>query len=222
MGRFINADAYTSTGQGILGNNMFAYCGNNPASSVDPTGNAWNKISFDAFSPFDSSHIPMGIGGGGGCGYATVFAYHYSDDLADSGSYEEREKNMFGGIRRTRIMPWEYAFLDFSDEGISLIDISASLAIVSFEWDFLDFTITPYDAFSASLSLGLNSEKGFHASAIAYIWKPSISFNIWGINCSLFGYFGAVGGEIAINANSFTLGASPHGIGGGFSISWDN
>ena len=30
VGRFINADALVSTGQGILGNNMFAYCGNNP------------------------------------------------------------------------------------------------------------------------------------------------------------------------------------------------
>ena len=29
-GRFINADGYVSTGQGLLGNNMFAYCLNNP------------------------------------------------------------------------------------------------------------------------------------------------------------------------------------------------
>ena len=38
MGRFINADSYASTGQGILGNNMFAYCGNNPVIHGDPTG----------------------------------------------------------------------------------------------------------------------------------------------------------------------------------------
>ena len=31
-GRFINADEFVSTGQGILGNNMFAYCGNNPVN----------------------------------------------------------------------------------------------------------------------------------------------------------------------------------------------
>jgi RHS repeat-associated protein len=35
MGRFINADAYTSTGQGVLGNNMFAYCENSPIINVD-------------------------------------------------------------------------------------------------------------------------------------------------------------------------------------------
>ena len=38
MGRFINADAFTSTGQGLLGNNMFAYCGNNPVICYDPDG----------------------------------------------------------------------------------------------------------------------------------------------------------------------------------------
>ena len=36
--RFINADGYVSTGQGILGNNMFAYCNNNPVNYVDPFG----------------------------------------------------------------------------------------------------------------------------------------------------------------------------------------
>lgn len=38
MGRFINADGYASTGQGLLGNNMFAYCGNNPTNYTDNKG----------------------------------------------------------------------------------------------------------------------------------------------------------------------------------------
>ena len=43
-GRFINADGYVSTGQGILGNNMYAYCGNNPATRVDHGGELWKVI----------------------------------------------------------------------------------------------------------------------------------------------------------------------------------
>ena len=39
IGRFINADALVATGQGLLGNNMFAYCLNNPANYIDPSGN---------------------------------------------------------------------------------------------------------------------------------------------------------------------------------------
>ena len=38
VGRYLNADGYVSTGQGILGNNMFAYCGNNPVNNCDPSG----------------------------------------------------------------------------------------------------------------------------------------------------------------------------------------
>ena len=38
LGRFINADAFASTGTGLLGYNMFAYCGNNPISRIDSTG----------------------------------------------------------------------------------------------------------------------------------------------------------------------------------------
>ena len=41
IGRFINLDAYVSTGQGILGNNMFTYCGNNPVNRTDCSGHAW-------------------------------------------------------------------------------------------------------------------------------------------------------------------------------------
>ena len=38
IGRFINADSYASTGQGVLGHNMFAYCLNNPVIYSDNCG----------------------------------------------------------------------------------------------------------------------------------------------------------------------------------------
>ena len=45
IGRFINADTFVATGQGMLGNNMFAYCGNNPVNRYDPTGNRYCQVS---------------------------------------------------------------------------------------------------------------------------------------------------------------------------------
>ena len=39
--RFINADAFASTGQGILGCNMFIYCGNAPLLNIDLGGNKY-------------------------------------------------------------------------------------------------------------------------------------------------------------------------------------
>ena len=38
IGRFINADVLTTTGQGLVGNNMFTYCLNNPINFSDSTG----------------------------------------------------------------------------------------------------------------------------------------------------------------------------------------
>jgi len=37
-GRFINADSLVITGQGLLGNNMFAYCNNCPVNYIDHSG----------------------------------------------------------------------------------------------------------------------------------------------------------------------------------------
>ena len=38
VGRFISPDCYVSTGQGLLGHNMFAYCNNNPVNMIDNSG----------------------------------------------------------------------------------------------------------------------------------------------------------------------------------------
>ena len=44
VGRFLNADGYAQTGQGLLDKNMFAYCGNNPVNRRDGNGNAWKDV----------------------------------------------------------------------------------------------------------------------------------------------------------------------------------
>ena len=50
LGRFLNADALVSTGQGILGNNMFAYCLDNPIKYGDDSG-------FDAVVLYDEDNV---------------------------------------------------------------------------------------------------------------------------------------------------------------------
>ncbi len=67
FGRFINADIYVSTGQGILGNNMFAYCRNNPVSRKDTFGMS-DSVCVENFNeddnPLNDLGNPTGKSGG--------------------------------------------------------------------------------------------------------------------------------------------------------------
>ena len=48
--RFINADGYMSTGQGMLGNNMYAYCLNNPVNNIDSSGEIALTIALGGYA----------------------------------------------------------------------------------------------------------------------------------------------------------------------------
>ena len=53
IGRFINADSMTDGGAGLLGNNLYVYCANDPVNAFDPTGQEiwwidWGKAILDA------------------------------------------------------------------------------------------------------------------------------------------------------------------------------
>ena len=54
--RFINADSLASTGQGILGSNMFAYVNNDPVNCIDPWGRMVELVVAEK-----SDSIPVGF-----------------------------------------------------------------------------------------------------------------------------------------------------------------
>ena len=75
IGRWLNADGFTSTGQGFTGNNMFAYCGNNPVMGCDPTGHApewWQWVISGAMVV--AGVVLVATGGGGAVGSALICA----------------------------------------------------------------------------------------------------------------------------------------------------
>ena len=64
--RFINADIYVSTGQGIIGFNMYAYCRNKPVTRVDDEGTVdQDFVSEDDDLLDESWQDGKGAGGGG-------------------------------------------------------------------------------------------------------------------------------------------------------------
>ena len=92
VGRFINADTLVSTGQGILGYNMFAYCNNNPTLFCDCSG--------------DCPHRPEHLGDCQEClaGISpSSFEYpHYEVDshgaIFEKTSFVDKTKNALGNI----------------------------------------------------------------------------------------------------------------------------
>ncbi len=61
-GRFLNSDGLVSTGQGVLGQNMFAYCENNPVMGYDPYGRFNWGIFADIAITAVSAMISIGVG----------------------------------------------------------------------------------------------------------------------------------------------------------------
>lgn len=63
MGRFITADNYPTTAQGFVGNNMFAYCGNNPILREDTSGTFWLSAVVGAVVNVTTTYIAAKVTG---------------------------------------------------------------------------------------------------------------------------------------------------------------
>lgn len=65
--RFINADEYSDTDDGLLGFNMFAYCLNNPMNRSDPNGSwslpNWAKVAIGAVATVAAVAVTVATGG---------------------------------------------------------------------------------------------------------------------------------------------------------------
>ena len=61
IGRFINADSYASTGQGVAGCNMFAYCGNNAIVRIEIGGTSWKDVISGILHACNDFAVSIGI-----------------------------------------------------------------------------------------------------------------------------------------------------------------
>ena len=131
--RFLNADSYASTGQGLIGYNAFAYCLNNPGQFIDISGSTCVMVSISyGSSMFIYDQQADGIGNKklgvitvshGGCGpVATYNSIQFMgrtdvtfDDVLDY--YNSNNKLLLGGLMGSS----PYACIDyFRDNGYSV------------------------------------------------------------------------------------------------------
>ena len=89
--RFINADGYVSTGQGLLGCHMYAYCGNNPVMYVDPAGELFFTIALSATVVLKASAVVIGVAGIGVFAYFATNGNSKSASVSPSTSFSEIE-----------------------------------------------------------------------------------------------------------------------------------
>ena len=91
IARFVSADVYLSTGQGVLGHNAFAYCLNNPVNMSDDSGCLPNPL-----------HRPVMVDDGGFLAYAdeNLMSYMlYSEQTKKELPIKQIERSMREGKR---------------------------------------------------------------------------------------------------------------------------
>ena len=88
-GRFINADALVSTGQGLLGNNMFAYCLNNPSNRIDVGGSSSIAIK----GKNDIGPNIQALDGGGSVGLLVIVVVALSTVITSSATSKTKTEH---------------------------------------------------------------------------------------------------------------------------------
>ena len=127
LGRFINADAYASTGQGILGNNMFSYCNNNPVVFADQTGTMRINSRMKAFDEGIMSSVPD-VGEGNyfnfdseDMSYSKKSTYFSISRAEANRFYEIISAGDFGQLYEPPILDWFLSALKYGGDLLSLI-----------------------------------------------------------------------------------------------------
>ena len=201
LGRFINADDFASTGQGILGNNMFAYCNNNPATYADPEGN-----------------LPGGIANPNAMGYkdGTKNRAWYPKPKRDTSFVLIQEQSeVSGGTKIASFFHGELDFLGIDTGSFNLMNFeitAISLDLVNGPW-----TLSLFNLGNVSLNAGLTGMLPY-AGAMVSLWSPTIKYQVGDTYFAFTLHLGALGREFKITSQSNKVTYAPNGF--GFSIAW--
>ena len=204
VGRFINADAFASTGQGVLSTNMFAYCNNDPIMLCDPYGQC----------PHDGRVYEM-----------------YSDTCPFCGLSDFLKSQGMPSLEEYKSGVGEYSLYDSKrspynkneafQQKFPVVDISGlmdpdpmfgfgyiSALSHSADWNFEHGSISLFDVGKAEFGFyGAKDLGHFYAGAAITAYNPSVSIKVGTSKITLAGEFGTLGfvGENGFDRFQHTL-----------------
>ena len=216
-GRFINADGYVSTGQGLLSNNMYVYCNNNPIMYVDYSGELFGSIlALSLLISLMAAPIVIVVAEPVLELLSVVDDIDASDELYNSNRNKSNdtpfvEKGMWYDVQGGSTENKSFGFIDASvglDKGV-------------YSWQYFE-TEVGFGKLSGSASTSFG-DKGIGFSANAETVYGSAKFKIPIFNHKLSigvsGNLGSVGASFVLGKDS-EIGLA-FGIGGKLVISWD-
>ena len=239
-GRFVNIDEYISTGQGLLGFNMFAYCLNNPINRSDALGgiscacNPWrpmkgclnhgffkNNQSFsegmyvNVYLKIMPSIVAGAYGASPRIGSSTQSPYLNSD--GSYSLYDNRRHNP-NSVFHEQILSVDTSgpSWDISNGSIGIGSIEGSLITGGWEWEHANLSILDVGTVKAAAEINSN---GVQIGAMASAYTPSFSFDIFGVQISISGHVGSVGLYGEFGKSGFSFGGAA-GCGFSLSVGW--
>ena len=208
-GRFINADGLLSTGQGILGYNMFAYCMNNPVNGIDPCGSCFHHWKF--WKACDK------------CKKKNSYEKFPIEKLKnDDGSFSLGDNRRFkpNSVYHEQVLRVKPTPISVNakkgNENISA-GIEADILTGGWEGDYVDLSLLDVGHAEASVNV---SRKGVNVGALVSIWSPSLEVDCFIFTLTLSAEVGALGYRAKADDTGIKIGGAA-GIGGFLEITWE-
>ena len=213
--RFVNADGLVSTGQGLIGANMFAYCLNNPVMFSDMDGTCPYSGSVADFHRLEHGLAPLG------CTCSKSNKLSFSDFKNSDGSYSlyDNKRHNPDSVFHEQILSAKITKPNVSLKNGKLTLGSYKATLMTGGWEFEHVDLSLLDFGSAKIAAGINDDQ-FELAALATIWDPSITFKLGGVNISLTANVGSIGGDFNVGKKSFKA-AGAFGFGAGLSVNWE-
>ena len=205
-GRFLNADGLISTGTGLLGYNMYAYCNNNPACLIDSEGEfPWIIVAVAAIAL-----VTLAVD--------HALAKHYPDGISVSPPPDEDDR------LQERFVYAKGGGFECSQKKISIADLDVGFYKATSVYESGELTLVEVATANASASIDFvenNAEASFVASI--YTMSGSISLEFWGYKITIDAelHVGAVGGGVEFDLDDGKGEVVVPGTGIIPSIGWD-